>query len=231
MLARKLAEFGDHIKLFGNNIIQRTIELYYDILNNIHPSPSHIHYMFSIRDIARVVEGLLCANKDYIDTLESFNRLWIHECIAVFSDKLASDQDIQQFFLFLHDKLKLLSNQTLNNLFPEKRYPLFCDFTHESKIYMEVDQNSLTEFLQNVLQQYNNLEYTSPINLILFEDTIKYICRICRILHCARGNMLLLGSSGVGKQTLSKLSTYICGYSLFQIKLNDSYNENEFREG
>ncbi|XP_067132954.1 dynein axonemal heavy chain 2-like [Centruroides vittatus] len=231
MLARKLAEFGGHIKLFGNNIIQRTIELYYDILNNIYPSPSHIHYMFSIRDIARVVEGLLCANKDYIDTLESFNRLWIHECIAVFSDRLVSDQDIQQFFLFLNDKLKLLSDQTLNNLCPEKRYPLFCDFTHESKIYMEVeDQNNLTEFLQNVLQQYNNLECTSPINLILFKDAIRYICRICHILHRARGNMLLLGSSGVGKQTLSKLSTYICGYSLFQIKLNGSYNENEFRE-
>ena len=46
-----------------------------------------------------------------------------------------------------------------------------------------------------------------------------------------RGNMLLRGIGGSGRQSLSKLASYICEYTVFQIEVSKNYKKLEFREG
>lgn len=46
----------------------------------------------------------------------------------------------------------------------------------------------------------------SQMELILFEDAVRHICNICRILKFPSGNCFLMGVGGTGKRSCCYLS-------------------------
>jgi len=69
-----------------------------------------------------------------------------------------------------------------------------------------------------------------PMDLVLFNDAVRYICRICRILSQPRGNAMLVGVGGSGRQSLSKLAAFVAGQKVFRIKVSKRYGSTEFHE-
>ena len=55
-----------------------------------------------------------------------------------------------------------------------------------------------------------NLNHNKQINLVFFNDAIANILKITRVLFIQRGNILLIGLGGSGRQVLSKISSFIC---------------------
>ena len=96
-------------------------------------------------------------------------------------------------------------------------------------LYEEVtDSRKLYKMLENKQHDYN---YSSndKLDLVFFDDAVEQILRICRILRQPRGNAMLIGVGGSGKQSLSKLSSFIMRCERYQIELVKNYNAESFR--
>jgi len=101
----------------------------------------------------------------------------------------------------------------------------FCHFAKgvgEPK-YDQIDSwDGINQILVDTLDSYNDVN--AAMNLVLFEDAMSHILRINRILEMPRGNALLVGVGGSGKQSLSRLAAFISGLDVFQIQLRKGYS-------
>ena len=70
-----------------------------------------------------------------------------------------------------------------------------------------------------------------PYKLCFFFFLFHTVSRVIRVIGQPRGNMLLVGIGGSGRQSLTKLAVSICEYSTFQIEVTRQYRKTEFRDG
>jgi dynein heavy chain len=77
---------------------------------------------------------------------------------------------------------------------------------------------------------YNEKFPSKKMNLVIFDDALRHLLRITRILNSPRGNCLLVGVGGSGKQSLTKLASFICKQVFFQIALTKTYGETHLKD-
>ncbi len=82
-----LLKFKQEIQLQAASAISSTIEIYNDISAELLPTPARPHYLFNLRDVSKVFQGILMVKSLHCSNKESFMRLWIHEISRVFYDR------------------------------------------------------------------------------------------------------------------------------------------------
>lgn len=151
-----------------------------------------------------------------------FSRLWYHETLRIYHDRLVCQEDRSYFRKLLQNTCRKFFNSSVLKFSKSdinlSRPPilLFGDFmnpvTKENRIYEEiVNIEKLKTVLVDNLMDFN-LVYNKDMHIIFFMDAIEHITRIARILRFERGNALLVGVSGMGKQSLTKLASHINTY-------------------
>ena len=229
-----IQSFCDEIKNQGSNIIKAAMGLHALVYSNFRKTAANFHYEFNIRHISNVFQGLLVSQPNQFDNVEKFVLLWLHESERVYGDRLVNSDDLAKYNSLAQTQCKKIFPS-----FPISKYyanenaePLvFCHFPEriEEPIYDQVTSfASMSNTLEDALREYN--ETNASMNLVLFEDAMKHIARIVRIIRNESGHALLVGVGGSGKQSLSRLAAFICGYSIMQIVVSNTYSISDFKD-
>ncbi|XP_018342049.1 PREDICTED: dynein heavy chain 2, axonemal [Trachymyrmex septentrionalis] len=221
ILKQQLSEFPAVVKEISNEITFASIDLYNRVIQKMLPTPTKMHYLFNLRDISKIFQGLLRSHKDYQCSRETFLRLWVHESFRVFCDRLIDEKDSEWFVTQLNDQLGKYFDLTFHNVCPEKRCPIFGNFMNVSGIYEDLpDIGSIRRYVEEQMDEYNVSPGMVHLDLVLFRDAIEH----------PHGNVLLVGIGGNGRQSLSRIGSYICHLFIYQIAIKAQYRTPEFRE-
>uniref|UniRef100_A0A3Q1G9E8 Dynein axonemal heavy chain 10 n=1 Tax=Acanthochromis polyacanthus TaxID=80966 RepID=A0A3Q1G9E8_9TELE len=225
-------QFEDAIQKVCDKVTFCTLELYNTIIKDLPPTPSKFHYIFNLRDLSRVYNGLTLTKPDRFLTVTQFVRVWRNECLRIFHDRLIDETD--KTLVQGHIK-NLIEEHFKSEMEAVMRDPiLFGDYRTalsdtEPRVYDDIqDYDAAKALFQEILEEYN--ENKSRMNLVLFDDALEHLTRIHRIIRIDRGHALLVGVGGSGKQSLTKLAAFTAGCEVFEIALSRGYSESNFRD-
>jgi dynein heavy chain, axonemal len=216
--------------ILNKSIVNSTLTLYTMVRTELLPTPEKSHYLFNLRDVSRVFQGLSLVKQATLNSPDVLVKLWVHEFQRVFEDRLISEKDK----LFIREELgkkvtvSLKSNLTQENLFQSPIY--FCNFLRkglEKKdwLYEEAkDYGKLVKVITDVMADETSM------NLVLFSEAVAHITRVARAMQFEKGHMLLVGLSGSGKNSMVTLGGVVSQCKMLQIEVRKSYGKAEFRE-
>jgi len=225
------------------NLIDVTIAATYFVYSSAHeqlrPTPKKSHYVFTLCDIKRVIQGIMLAKSNQLQENEElsqkYTRLWTHEVSRVFFDKCTERSDREWFCELIRSCLQTYFKANLNEMFAHLdldgdgnidseelvRGHLYGVFGRKGckKVYDEMlDLNSAKEACNIFLNEYNGMSKT-PMDLVLFKFAIEHVARIARILMIPGGHGLLVGIGGSGRRSLCRLAAHILGAEVVQFDI------------
>ncbi|XP_061175178.1 dynein axonemal heavy chain 3-like [Saccostrea echinata] len=227
----------------GKLLVAATMAVYKDAVASFLPTPTKSHYVFNLRDFARVIRGVLLVPHEKMSEIDKLHRLWVHEVYRVFYDRLIDKQDRDTFFQIVKEQCsnhfkanidKILGHLSKSGSVVDDnvRSLFFGDYmtAEGAKVYDEItDFKELSTAMENYLDEYN-LVSKAPMKLVMFKFAIEHISRVSRVLLQDNGHCLLVGIGGSGRQSAAKLATFMADYDLFQIEITKNYTTNEWRE-
>lgn len=84
----------------------------------------------------------------------------------------------------------------------------------ETRVYSQVlDLKQFVAKITAYLEDYNSTA-KQPMKLVMFLDACDHVSRLTRIVRAPLGNALSLGVGGSGRQSLSRLATFLASYKL-----------------
>ncbi|XP_032831905.2 dynein axonemal heavy chain 9 isoform X1 [Petromyzon marinus] len=188
------------------------------------PTAVKFHYIFNLRDLSNIFQGILFSTPECIKVPQDLMKLYLHESNRVYRDKMLEEKDFQNFDKIQVDTVKRFYDDIDETLAQAQQMNVFCHFASgvgEPKYLPAASWEYLNRILVEALDNYN--ETNAVMSLVLFEDAMAHICRINRILESPRGNALLVGVGGSGKQSLTRLAAFISSIEVFQITLKKGY--------
>ncbi|PSN47670.1 Dynein heavy chain 8 [Blattella germanica] len=204
------------------------------------PTPAKFHYIFNLRDLSRIWEGILYIQDPEMPNVTTLLKLWHHECTRIISDRFICEADREWFDTNLRKCAKNILESDYDKYFP-KEVTYFVDFLREPpeatgeeeedfsleppKIYEEMPsyefvKSKLFAYTKSFVEQIHGV----TMDMVFFHDAMVHLMIISRIIRLPRGNALLVGVGGSGKQSLTRLASFMAGYRFFQITLTRSYN-------
>jgi dynein heavy chain len=230
-----LSEFPQPVKDAADAIVNASVEIYGRMRTDLLPTPAKSHYVFNLRDLSKCIQGVLQADPGIIREHDQIFRLFCHECQRVFHDRLVDKTDKKYF----HGMLSEMSSKYFNKEISADKFEespiIFGDFmkigaAEADKMYEELtNMKKVVAILEEYLEDFN-LNSSKEMKLVFFLDAIQHVSRIARMVRQPRGNALLVGVGGTGKQSLTRLASHMCGYKCFQIELTRGYNYETFHD-
>ena len=231
--AYKLQGFEEEVKNLVEAMVISTINLFSIISEKFLPTPAKSHYVFNMRDISKVFQGLYRADKGFHDTKEQIVQLWAHEVLRVFEDRMVNEEDHKELRGYIDEQMETHFQMSFEEFCrKEGEDSIYVDFLNESKrVYEEVqDFPKLRNYLVDQLRKYNDDPKLPKMDLVLFKDCIYHIARVYRVMTLKRGNAFLVGVGGSGRHSVTRLAAFVNNMTVFEVQVTKNFGIKEFRE-
>ncbi|KAK8896419.1 hypothetical protein M9Y10_014318 [Tritrichomonas musculus] len=226
LLNQRLKEFSEQIKSEITNVTEATISVFDECKKNLLPIPSKLHYVFSFRNLVRVLRGILMTKTTLTSTTDEFLRLWYHEMQREFIDRFSTQEDRKWFTEMMNKYSKQFINFEIND--ENILFNQFSDDSHEYKEVKKTNEALLTSCTA-LLDEHNN-NSSKPISITLFQEAISHLSAISRSLSMRRGHSLLVGVKSSGRKSLARLALFISQIEIFEIAITRTYSFIDWRE-
>ena len=185
-------------------------------------------YNWNMRELTNIFQGMVLSKPEFFETGTSLVRLFVHEADRVIKDRLINATEIAAFDTMVEEMVKKGCKCDMNEVLSEPRiYTQFAVGTAKA-LRPVPDLETLSKVLNMKLMEYN--ESNAVMELVLFNNAMEHICRICRILDNPGGNAMLIGVGGSGKQSLSRLAAFIAGFEVVQLAVTGAYKVEDLME-
>ncbi|XP_059731658.1 dynein axonemal heavy chain 14 isoform X2 [Bos taurus] len=228
--------FAPEVQKTKDQIISCCLAVYHQVCQTMLPTPTKCHYMFNLRDIFKLLLGLLQADKFVVNSKEMAALFFVHEATRVFHDRLLEEAERALFYQILSKELEnyFQIQWTKEKLINDPI--IFVDFldvnkSHKKKTYQYTnDYNKLAEVLTEFQMKLNSASLEISNSLVFFKEAIEHIARATRILRQSGSHMLLIGIDGCGKETCATLACYLAEHKIYRVPLSHNYAYLEFKE-
>ncbi|KAK3263038.1 hypothetical protein CYMTET_28136, partial [Cymbomonas tetramitiformis] len=110
--------FKEDITRLRQPLVVATIQVYRAVQEGLLPTPTKSHYTFNLRDVAKVMQGVTSTHDGAIADGVVLTKLWLHESLRIFHDRLISDEDQTMFYQVLRTAIPRHFPDEYKGMFP-----------------------------------------------------------------------------------------------------------------
>ncbi|KAG2427037.1 hypothetical protein HYH02_014682 [Chlamydomonas schloesseri] len=242
------SKYKEEVVALRNPLVAASLQLHTAVSAHLLPTPAKTHYIFNLRDLSKLFQGMSFVGEALENDPERLQRLWVHEALRVYHDRLVDEGDREWIAATLR--------KTAEKNFPGCKFDalmarlagegshgrvgaaslrrlLFADFTvpgAEPRRYVEVtDFPRLTAVVTEYLNDLN-AGSKKPMSLVLFQFCLEHVCRVARCIRQPGGHALLVGVGGSGRQSVTQLAAFIEDFHLHSIEISSAYGMSDWHD-
>lgn len=229
------------------SMVNATIDIYVSVMKVLRPVPRKLYYFFDMRDVSKVINGCGLIQKESVETKITFIRLWVHEVLRVFGDRVLDEDDKEWLFLKIREAVKnnfkdsfevafdhlpkFENNQITKDSFDDLMFGNFMNSSKKSNQYKQYEEITSIDALKNkvlaYLEEYNT--NVKKMNIVVCHHMLKILIKISRILSTPGGNILMISTVGSGRKSMTTLAAFMQQQSLYEITTASYYDMDAWK--
>ncbi|XP_063079957.1 dynein axonemal heavy chain 6-like [Engraulis encrasicolus] len=227
-------DFCMEVQQCRETLVSAAIAIYLEMCHSVLPSPARYHYTYNLRDLYKVIHGLMQCHSSEVRTDEALAYLLANEASRVFHDRLMSDEDRQIFCQIVANELQIHFKVFWGAESMMKEPVMFADFLDPtvpiaSRVYKHIrDKNKILPVLEDCHNKHCKTKSGFP--MVFFREAVEHVTRAARIFRQQGSHMMLIGLDGTGKESCVTLACHLAACRLYRLSVSRNCSYSDFRD-
>ena len=199
-----------------------------------------------LRDVQRVISGCSALPKEAAENKKLFTRLWVHECLRNFFDRLLLPKEMDAVFNIIKTCVRTIFRENFDSAFEHLgkvdgqvtqlnlRNLLFGQYLpgeDNSHPFMEITGfDQVEKVVMSKIKDYNESKSVEEIKIVPIRYSLELVSHIHRVISTKGGHAVIGGNGGEGRITMAKIASLLNDHVFFSLPVSKQYGKNEWRQ-